>query len=174
MKLDGKRVAVLIEDDYQELEGWYPQLRLVEEGATVVVVGSGTKDSYVSKLGYPMDADKAAADVSADDFDAVVIPGGFAPDHMRLHEEMVGLVREAHDKGKLVAAICHAGWMLASAGIVDGRRITGYAPIRDDVSNAGAVWVDEEVVEDGNIITSRTPPDLPAFARAIVNYLAKA
>jgi protease I len=173
MNLNGKRVALLIEDDYQELEAWYPALRLEEEGAEVVTVGSGTKSSYESKLGYPMGADKSAYDVSAEEFDAVVVPGGFAPDHMRLHPPMVDLVRDAHDAGKLVAAICHAGWILCSAGILEGRRVTGYAPIRDDVVNAGGVWVDdEEVVIDGNIITSRTPPDLPAFAREIVAYLS--
>jgi len=173
MKLSGKRVALLIEDEYQEMEGWYPKLRLTEEGATVVVVGSGAKDVFQSKLGYPMEADASADNVSAADFDAVVVPGGYAPDHMRLYPAMVKLVRDAFESGKLVAAICHGGWMLASAGVCrGGRRVTGYAPIHDDVVNAGGVWVDEEVVCDGNVITSRTPPDLPAFAREIVRYLA--
>jgi protease I len=171
MTLSGKRVALLIEDEYQILEGWYPRLRLEEAGAEVKVIGSGTKTTYGSKEHYPMDADAAAADVSASDFDAVVIPGGFAPDNMRLHPEMIGLVREAYESGKLVAAICHAGWMLASAGATKGRRITGYLPIKDDVQNAGGTWVDEPVVVDGNVITSRTPVDLPHFGRAIVEYL---
>jgi protease I len=173
VKLRGKRVALLIEDDFQELEGWYPKLRLAEEGATVVVVGSGTKTTYKSKLGYPMDADRSASDVKAADFDAVIVPGGYAPDHMRLHPEMVGLVRDAYNAGKLVAAICHGGWMLASAGAVRGRKATGCLPIRDDVINAGGEWVDQEVVRDGNVITSRTPPDLPAFAREIIDYLSR-
>lgn len=173
MSLSGKRVALLIEDEYQILEGWYPQLRLREAGAEVRVIGSGTKSSYESKEHYPMEVDAAAADVSANDFDAVVIPGGFAPDNMRLHPEMIELVRNAHESGKLVAAICHAGWMLASAGVTKGRNITGYLPIKDDVINAGGTWVDEPVVEDGNVITSRTPTDLPDFGRAIVNHLER-
>ncbi|MED1438344.1 type 1 glutamine amidotransferase [Aeribacillus composti] len=174
MRLQGRRIALLIEDDYQEMEAWYPTFRLREEGATVVIVGSGRKSTYHSKLGYPMTADRAVDEVKADDFDAVVIPGGFAPDHMRLCRPMVDLVREAYESGKLVASICHGGWMLVSAGAVRGRRVTGYLPIRDDVVNAGGEWVDAEVVCDGNVITSRTPPDLPAFARKIVEYLERA
>jgi protease I len=174
MSLSGKRVALLIEDEYQILEGWYPYLRLQEAGADVRVIGSGTKDHYDSKEHYPMKADAGAADVSAADFDAVVVPGGFAPDNMRLHPEMVGLVRDAYESGKLVAAICHGGWMLASAGATKGRKITGYLPIKDDVVNAGGEWVDAPVVEDGNVITSRTPVDLPAFGAAIVKYLERA
>lgn len=172
MTLSGKKVALLIEDEYQILEGWYPKLRLEEAGATVVVVGSGTKKSYDSKEHYPMDVDADAADVTSADFDAVVVPGGFAPDNMRLHPEMISLVRDAHESGKLVAAICHGGWVLASAGVLkNGRKVTGYLPIKDDVENAGGVWVDEAVVIDGNVITSRTPIDLPAFGAALVKYL---
>ncbi|MBK5502848.1 type 1 glutamine amidotransferase domain-containing protein [Peribacillus sp. TH14] len=174
MRLKGKRVALLIEDDYQEMEAWYPAYRMQEEGATVVIVGSGTKSTYHSKLGYPMDADKSADEVNVDDFDAVIVPGGFAPDHMRLCKPMVNLVRDAYESGKLTAAICHGGWLLASAGAVRGQKVTGYLPIRDDVENAGGEWVDAEVVCDGNVITSRTPVDLPAFAREIVRYLEHA
>jgi protease I len=172
MSLNGKHVALLIEDEYQILEGWYPKLRLEEAGARVSVIGSGTKKSYGSKEHYPMDADASAAEVAAADFDAVIVPGGFAPDNMRLHPEMVALVRDAHQGGKLVAAICHGGWMLASAGVLaGGTRATGYQPIRDDVVNAGGTWIDEPVVIDGNVITSRTPVDLPAFGAALVHYL---
>lgn len=174
MDLTGKRVALLVEEEYQELEVWYPNLRLQEAGATVVTIGSGRKTTFGSKLGYPIDADKSADEVSADEFDAVIVPGGFAPDYMRLSQPMVDLVKSAYEDGKLVAAICHGGWMLVSAGAVKGRRATGYDPIRVDVENAGGTWVDEEVVIDGNVITSRTPPDLPAFAREIVRYLAEA
>lgn len=173
MSLSGTHIALLIEDEYQILEGWYPKLRLEEAGARVSVIGSGTKKSYSSKEGYPMDADAAADEVSAADFDAVVVPGGFAPDNMRLHPEMIGLVRDIYESGKLVTAICHGGWVLVSAGALKGRRATGYSPIRDDVTNAGGIWVDEAVVQDGNVITSRTPADLPDFTRAIIAYLEK-
>lgn len=173
MSLTGKKVALLIEDEYQVLEAWYPKLRLEEAGAQVVVVGSGTKTSYGSKEHYLMEADVAAGQVSADGFDGLIVPGGFAPDNMRLHPEMVELVRAVHESGKLVAAICHGGWMLVSAGALKGRKATGYLPIRDDVRNAGGEWVDAAVVEDGNVITSRTPVDLPAFGAAIVAYLGR-
>jgi protease I len=171
MSLNGTRVALLIEDDYQELEAWYPRLRLEEAGADVQVIGSGRKKIFESKLGYPMEADASADEVSADDFDAVIVPGGFAPDHMRLSQPMIDLVRDVHDAGKLTAVICHGGWMLVSAGALKGRKATGYDPIRHDVENAGGEWVDESVVIDGNVITSRTPPDLPDFLREIVRYL---
>jgi protease I len=173
MSLEGTRVALLIEDDYQEMEAWYPFYRLQEAGAEISVIGSGRKHSFESKLGYPIDADASADEVAADDFDAVIVPGGFAPDHMRLSEPMINLVRDVNEAGKLTAAICHGGWMLVSAGALKGRRATGYDPIRHDVENAGGEWVDEPVVVDGNVITSRTPPDLPHFLRAIVEYLER-
>jgi protease I len=171
MQLRGKRVAVLAETMYQELELWYPVYRLREEGADVKIVGTG-KPEYHSKLGYPVKADVAAEQVSAADFDAVVVPGGYAPDYMRRNEAMVRLVREAHEQGKVVAAICHAGWMLVSAGILRGKTATSYPSIKDDMINAGASYVDREVVRDGNIITARWPDDLPAFCREIIDALA--
>lgn len=172
MELIGKRVALLVADDYQELEVWYPILRLQEAGATVVVVGTGVKTTYASKLGYPITVDASADEVDASEFDAVLVPGGFAPDDMRVCEPMLDLVRELDAQQKLVASICHGGWVLVSAGVLRGRRATGYRPIRDDVVNAGGEWVDEEVVVDGHLITSRTPPDLPAYMREIVRFLA--
>lgn len=171
MSLTGSRIALLIEDEYQILEGWYPLLRLQEAGADVKVLGSGTKESYSSKEGYPMVVDAAAGEVDSADFDAVVVPGGFAPDNMRLHPEMIDFVRSMNEAGKLVSAICHGGWVLVSAKALRGKRATGYLPIKDDVENAGGTWVDEPVVQDGNIITSRTPVDLPHFTRAIIAYL---
>ena len=174
MSIQGKRIALMIEDEYQILEGWYPYLRLTEAGAKVTVIGSGTKSSYLSKEEYPMDADASASDVSPNDFDGVIVPGGFAPDNMRLHKPMINLVKGIYDQGKMTAAICHGGWFLASAGAVKGRRVTGYAPIEDDVVNAGGIWVsDQAAVVDGNVITSRTPPDLPAFTKAIIGYFEK-
>jgi protease I len=172
MKLVGKRVAILAENNYQVLELWYPLLRLREEGAEVKVIGTGSATTYTSKHGYPVTVDAAADEVSAADFDGIVIPGGHAPDLMRRYPAMVGLVREAFQQGKVVAAICHAGWVLVSAGILQGRRATSFFSIKDDMVNAGAEWVDEEVVQDGNLITSRTPPDLPAFCQAIIAALS--
>ena len=171
MKLQGKRAVVLVEDMYQELELWYPLLRLREEGAKVFVVGP-KKQEYRSKLGYPVTADMAADDVDVSAFDAVVIPGGYAPDLMRRHPAMVRIVSEAVRQGKVVGAICHAGWMLASAGVLKGRRATCFFAIKDDIVNAGAAYEDAETVVDGNLVTSRKPDDLPAFMRAIVGLMA--
>lgn len=173
MELQGKRIAVLAEDDYQELELWYPVLRMREAGAQVRVIGP-RKASFKSKVGYPVDADMGIEEARPQDFDAVIVPGGYAPDRMRRHPKMVGLVRDAHQQGKVVAAICHAGWVPASAGIVRGRRVTSFPSIRDDLLNAGADWVDEEVVVDGNLITSRVPNDLPAFCREVIRALVGA
>jgi len=171
MKLSGKRIALLVADSYQELEFWYPYYRLQEEGAEVVPVGSEAK-VYKSKLGYPAEAKLAGKDVNAAEFDGVVIPGGYAPDLIRRDPDLVRLVREAYEQGKVVAAICHAGWVLASAGILEGRRVTSVSSIKDDLRNAGAEWVDQEVVRDGNLITSRYPPDLPAFCKAVIEALS--
>ena len=173
MSLKGKRVAILAENNYQEMELWVPYYRLKEEGAEVKVVGAGGAKSYHSKTGYPVNVDAQADQVSAVEFDAVVVPGGYAPDMMRRHESMVKLVREASQQGKVVAAICHAGWMLASAGIVKGKKATSFFSIKEDMVNAGAQWVDEEVVVDGNLITSSRPDDIPAFCREIVKSLSK-
>ncbi|RFF26341.1 MULTISPECIES: type 1 glutamine amidotransferase domain-containing protein [unclassified Wenzhouxiangella] len=170
MAISDKHIAILAEDGYQELELHYPRLRLIEAGARVSVLGAG-KDEYHSGKGYAVSVDANAADVRAEDFDAVVIPGGMAPDKMRRHEAMVDLVRALHDAGKPVAWICHAGWVPVSADIVRGRRVTSFPSIRDDMVNAGADWVDEEVVVDGNLISSRVPDDLPAFCKAILAAL---
>lgn len=174
MSLKGKRVAILAENLYQEMELWVPYYRLKEAGAAVKVIGTGSAKSYTSKHGYPVAVDAAADEVKAKDFDAVVIPGGYAPDLMRRSTAMVGLVREAFQQGKVVAAICHAGWMLCSAGILKGKTATCFHAIKDDMVNAGARYVDEEVVVDGHLITSRKPDDLPAFCREIVKALEKA
>jgi protease I len=173
MRLKGKKVVLLTENLYQELELWVPYYRLKEEGAEVVVVGSGSNRTYTGKYGYPIEVNKEAKEIDVSNFDGVVIPGGFAPDLMRRYPEMVRIVREAHQKGKVIAAICHAGWMLVSAGILKGKKVTGVSAIKDDLVNAGANYLDQEVVRDGNLITSRKPDDLPAFCREVIEALSK-
>jgi len=171
MNLANAQIAVLAEHLYQELELWYPLLRLREEGANVVVISPRIDQPYASKLGYPVTGDLTPADVKPEQFDAVIIPGGFAPEGIRRDKGMVDLVKGVHDQGGLVAAICHAGWVLATAGIARGRTVTCVSLVKDDVINAGGNYVDQPVVRDGNIITSRLPSDLPVFAREIVKYL---
>ncbi len=173
MQIEGKRIAVLAEDLYEDLELWYPYFRLKEAGADVRIVGSGRADSFTSKHGYPAKADLSAKEARVADFDAVVVPGGYAPDLMRRSPEMVGFVRDMNAAGKTVAAICHAGWMLVSAKIVDGRQATSFYSIRDDMEAAGARWTDAPVVVDGNLITSRMPKDLPDFCKAMIEQLSK-
>lgn len=171
MSLAGKRVAILAENLYQELELWYPLLRLREAGAEVRVIGTGSAEVYTSKYGYPVRVDAAADEVSAAVFDAVVVPGGYAPDHLRRSPAILKLVREMFGQGKVVAAICHAGWVLISAGILKGKRATCVSAIKDDLVNAGAIYLNQEVVKDGNLITSRFPDDLPAFCQTIIGAL---
>lgn len=173
MTLGGKRIVVLAEDGYEDLELWVPYYRLLEEGAEVVLAGH-EKRIYGSKHSYPCDVDMSTTDLKAKEFDAVVIPGGVAaPDRMRRHKEVLSFVRSMDEGRKVVAAICHAAWVPISAGIVKGRRMTSYGSVRDDCINAGADWADKECVVDGNFITSRFPDDLPAFCRAIVSALSK-
>lgn len=171
MELQGKRVAMLVENNYQEMEVWAPVFRLQEAGVRVDLVGPKV-EQYKSKLGYPAQADISASDAASIRFDAVIVPGGYAPDLMRTNKDLVGLVRDHARAGAIVAAICHGSWMLASADIIRGKKVTGAAQIRDDLVNAGATYVDHEVVRDGNLITSRKPADIPAFCGAIVAALS--
>ena len=170
--LTGRKVIVLAEDMYEDLELWYPVLRLREEGAEVVIAGTGAR-AYKGKNGYPVAVDTAVDKVSVRDFDALVIPGGYAPDRLRRYPAVLSLVRDMFQQGKVVAAICHAAWVPISAGIMRGRRATCVAAIKDDVINAGAQYEDAEVVRDGNLITSRQPSDLGAFCREIISALAQ-
>ena len=167
-----KKVLIFAEAYYEDLELWYPKIRLTEEGAKVIVAGTGEK-TYKGKNGYPLEVDGNAKDYKAKDFDAVVIPGGWAPDRLRRYKEVLDFVKEMNKEGKVIAAICHAGWVLASAGIVKGRKVTCVSAIKDDMINAGAEYFDRDVVVDGNIITSRMPADLPAFCREIIKALNK-
>ncbi|MEJ5297312.1 MAG: type 1 glutamine amidotransferase domain-containing protein [Armatimonadota bacterium] len=171
--LTGKKVAVLVEQDYQDLEVWYPALRLREEGAAVEFIGSGSASSYRGKFGYPVDVDRTVHEARPEEFDALVIPGGWAPDFMRREPRMIEFVREFNRLGRPIASICHGGWMLVSVDALRGRRATSFSAIRDDMVNAGCDWVDEEVVVDGNLITSRKPDDLPAFCRELIALLSR-
>ena len=171
--LQDKNIAVLVEDAYEDLELWYPVYRLRETGAHVVLIGPQAGKTYASKHGYPAKSDLAANEVVARDYDAIIIPGGYAPDRMRRDPAMVKLVSDAVYEGKIVAAICHGGWLLCSSNTLEGRRVTSFHSIKSDMENAGAKWVDQEVVCDGNLITSRCPDDLPVFMQTIVECLSE-
>ncbi len=190
MTLAEKRILILVANEFEDIEVLYPLLRLSEEGAWITLatveigwhprpVASGKPITgrfgtvvppIVLKEGKRFDV-KPVTQVSAGDYDGVIIPGGFSPDYLRRDLATVKLVRELHEAGKAVAAICHGPWLMITAGILKGKRLTCFSSIRDDVVNAGAVYVDEPVVVDGNIITSRTPDDLPQFCRAIIDFV---
>jgi protease I len=171
--LDGKRIAILVEQDFEDSELIEPMKAMKEAGARVVIVGTELEKNYQGKRRTKtIRAEMAADKVKAEDFDAIIIPGGYAPDRMRLHQSMIDLVRKAYAAGKVIAAICHGPQLLISAEIVRGRRMTSWPSIAADLRNAGADWVDEPVVQDGNIITSRKPADLPMFDKAIIDAVA--
>ncbi|MEX2139840.1 MAG: type 1 glutamine amidotransferase domain-containing protein [Pirellulales bacterium] len=171
--LSDHRLLMFVEDIYEDLELWYPKLRLAEAGAHVVVAGPEKGRTYHGKHSYPCVADAAIADVQAADFSGVVIPGGFMPDKLRRDPKTLQLVRSFAEAGKLVAAICHGGWIPISAGVYRGVRVTGSHGIKDDLVNAGATWEDAPVVIDRHFVSSRKPDDLPDFCRAIIEMLTK-
>jgi len=171
MLLTGRRVLFFAAPYYEDLELWYPKIRVEEEGATTVVAGLG-EPTYQGKRGYPLTVDTSVDEVEAADFDALVIPGGWAPDIMRRNQRLLALTRAFDQAKKPIAFICHAGWVPISAGIVRGRRGTSVGAIKDDLINAGMLWEDSAVVVDGNFITSRTPADLGVFSRALIDALA--
>ncbi len=172
MRLDGMRVAVLVAEGVEDLEFWVTVMRLREEGAVVTSVGAKTGDVR-GKNGLAAHADAAAAGLDARDFDALVIPGGWAPDKLRRYPEITGLVRAVHDAGKPIGIICHGGLVAISAGIVRGRKATGSLGIRDDLVNAGATWADEPAFREGNLVWGRVVEDIPAFERELVDCLAE-
>ncbi len=172
MLLKGKKVAILVEKLYEDLELWYPYYRLKEESATVELVGP-EKEVYLSKHNYPAKASLSVHEAESQQWDAIVIPGGYAPDHLRRHPEILRFVKQQFQNGTLVATICHAPWVAISAEIVSGKTMTGFFAIRDDIINAGAKYVDQPVVVDGQLISSRHPNDLPEFCRAIINRLSE-
>ena len=172
MRLQGKKVAVLVGPGYEDLEFWVPLMRLQEEGAEVTVVGIHAGDTYASKSGGLKATSEVGADqVSAHQFDGVVVPGGWAPDKLRRYEGVLALVRGAHEQGKIVASICHAGLVLISAGIMKGRPAIGSLGIKDDLVNAGATWVDKPAFRDGNMVWGRVVADIPDFCRELVSAL---
>jgi len=172
-KLTGKKILMFVDDIYEDLELWYPKIRFVEEGAEVIVAGSYKMKVYSGKHGYPCKSDASFDEIDAKDFDALVIPGGFAPDKLRREKKVLDITRDIFNSGKLVAHICHAGWIPISAGILKGFKCTSTPGIKDDLINAGAEWINEPVVVDRNMISSRSPADLPEFCRAIIKMLSQ-
>jgi protease I len=166
-------LLTFVGDLYEDLELWYPKLRLEEAGHSLRLAGPNLK-TYTGKHGYPAKADALISEVKSLDFCGLLIPGGFMPDKLRRDAKVLALTREFFNQGKLVAFICHGGWIPISAGILKGKRATGSLGIKDDLENAGAIWVNEPVVVDGNLISSRTPRDLPAFTKAMVDFLSRA
>jgi protease I len=172
--LAGRRAAVMVGPQFEDSEALYPLYRLQEAGAEVAIVGSEAGATVPGKKGHELEVEKAARDLSADDLDLLVIAGGYGPDKLRSDEGVLDLVRGLHEQHKPIAFICHAGWVPVSAGILTGRRATSVPAIKDDIVNAGAEWEDSEVVVDGNLVSSRRPPDLPAFMRATIEVAVHA
>lgn len=171
--LAGKRLLMLVGDIYEDLELWYPKLRLLEAGAKVVIAGQESGKQYSGKNGYPCVSGSSIAEINARDFDGVVVPGGFMPDKLRRDPKVLQLVRDFAESGKLVAAICHGGWIPISARVYKGVRVTGSPGIKDDLVNAGAIWEDAAVVVDRHFVSSRKPDDLPDFCHAILQVLTR-
>lgn len=173
MTQQAERALSLMHDDFEDLEFWYPTLRLQEAGLTVDIAGEKRGAVYHGKYGVPATAGLGFDEAVATDYQVLLVPGGWAPDKLRRIPAVLDLVRQMNEQGRIIGQICHAGWVLVSAGILQGRRVTSTPGIRDDMTNAGAIWVDEPVVIDGNLISSRRPPDLPDYMRAILKSLSE-
>ncbi len=168
-----QKVAILIEQLFQDSEVTSPQEELIKNGFVVDIIGTNTEEVYEGKRGVKIKANKSIDEINSRDYIGLVIPGGWAPDKMRMNEKMVKFTQEINKAGKPIASICHGGWMLVECDIVKGKKVTSYASIKTDLKNAGAIWVDEVVVVDGNLVTSRKPDDLPEFNKEFVKLLSK-
>jgi protease I len=172
LKLEGKKIIQLVSNDFEDLELWYPVLRLREEGAIVDIVGDKAGETYIGKYGVPIQSNLAFTDINPDDYDAILVPGGWSPDLLRRFDPVLSMVRSMDQSEKPIGQICHAGWVLISAKILSGRKVTSTPGIKDDMINAGAEWIDVPVIVDGHIISSRRPPDLPDYMREFIAVLA--
>ncbi|WP_227396894.1 type 1 glutamine amidotransferase domain-containing protein [Jeotgalibacillus aurantiacus] len=172
MKLKDKKVIALVSDDFEDLELWVPVMRLRGEGAVVHLVGEKAGETYKGKYGVPAESDYAFTDIHVHEYDGILVPGGWSPDKLRRYPEVLEMVRHMNQHKKVIGQICHAGWVLISAGILDGVNVTSTPGIKDDMTNAGAIWHDEAVVVDGHIVSSRRPPDLPEYGNALVEAFA--
>lgn len=171
MRLKNHKVIALVNHDFDDLELWYPVIRLREEGAQVDLVGPEAKKSYIGKDGVPAESDYAFSDVDPEDYDAVIVPGGWAPDKLRRFPEVINIIRHMHENNKAMGQICHAGWVLISADVLKGKTVTSTPGIKDDMTNAGATWVDEPVVTDGQLVSSRRPPDLADYLPELIKVM---
>lgn len=166
-----KKVIALVEEDFEDLELWYPVLRLQEAGIQVDLVGKEANKKYIGKYGVPAESAYAFSEIQVKDYDAILVPGGWAPDKLRRYPEVLNMIRDMDAAKKTIGQICHAGWVLISANILQGKKVTSTPGIKDDMTNAGAIWSDEPVVVDGHIVSSRRPPDLPAYMQAFIQVL---
>ncbi len=173
MRLAGKKIISLVHHDFEDLELWYPILRLKEEGAIVHLAGEKANETYIGKYGVPAISDYEYGSIKAEEYDAILVPGGWAPDKIRRFPEVISLIQSMEDNKKPIGQICHAGWVLISAKILQGKNVTSTPGIKDDMENAGATWIDEPVVVDGNLVSSRRPPDLPDYLRELINVIEK-
>ncbi|MRX70766.1 DJ-1/PfpI/YhbO family deglycase/protease [Bacillus lacus] len=171
MRLEGKTIIQIVSDDFEDLELWYPVHRLREEGAKVIIAAEEAGKKYIGKYGVPVESELSFRDMDAEQYHALLVPGGWSPDKLRRYEEVLSLVKKMNEDKKVIGQICHAGWVLISANILHGVKVTSTPGIKDDMINAGAEWVNEAVVVDGHIVSSRRPPDLPDYMREFIKVL---
>ncbi|OLS38665.1 protease [Alkalihalophilus pseudofirmus] len=171
MRLEGKKVIQIVSKDFEDLELWYPVLRLREEGAEVHIAGEKANETYIGKYGVPIVSEYSFEEINPEEYDAILVPGGWSPDLLRRFDSVLNMVRTLNDQNKPIGQICHAGWVLISAKILKGKTVTSTPGIKDDMMNAGATWVDKPVVVDGNLVSSRRPPDLPDYMREFIKVL---